>query len=131
MYGCGESDRLIVAEKRLNKGCGAPQSAESVEPSGLTKGNSFLQNKFRTQCREGLIWKTLNGHEARNRGYSQETVPTSSLWTCKVSWSGYGRLPAGIRSYGSHRSGTTCATSIDFDRPTSASSGMPHRESMD
>ena len=41
MYGDGKSDRLIVAEKRSNKDCGAPQSAESVERSGLTKGNSF------------------------------------------------------------------------------------------
>jgi hypothetical protein len=51
MYGSGKSDRLIVAEKRSNKDCGAPQSAESVEPSGLTKGSSFEQSKYRTQCR--------------------------------------------------------------------------------
>jgi len=41
MYGDGKSDRLIVAEKRSNKDNGAPWSAEDVEPSGLTKGNSF------------------------------------------------------------------------------------------
>ncbi len=41
MYGSGKSDRLIVAEKRSNKECGAPQSAEGVEQSGLTKGNLF------------------------------------------------------------------------------------------
>jgi hypothetical protein len=51
MYGSGKSDRLIVAEKRSNKHCGAPWYAESVEPSGLTKGNSFQQTKFRTQYR--------------------------------------------------------------------------------
>jgi len=51
MYGDGKSDRLIVAVKRSNKDCGAPWSAESMEPSGLTKGNSFQQNRFRTQCR--------------------------------------------------------------------------------
>jgi hypothetical protein len=51
MYGSGKSDRLIVAEKRPNKDCGAPQSAESMEPSGLTKGNSFQQSKYRTQSR--------------------------------------------------------------------------------
>ena len=51
MYGDGKSDRLIVAEKRSNKDCGAPQSAESVARSGLTKGNSFQQTKYRTQCR--------------------------------------------------------------------------------
>ena len=54
MYGSGKSDRLIVAEKRSNKDCGAPQSAESVEPSGLTNGNSFWQTKYRTQCRGGV-----------------------------------------------------------------------------
>ena len=52
MYGDGKSDRSIVAEKRSNKECGAPQSAESVEPSGLTKGNSFEQTKYRTLRRE-------------------------------------------------------------------------------
>ena len=54
MYGDGKSDRLIVAEKRSNKDCGAPQSAESVERSGLTKGNSFQQTKYQTQCRGGV-----------------------------------------------------------------------------
>ena len=39
MYEDGKSDRLILAEKRANKDCGAPQSAERVEQSGLTKGN--------------------------------------------------------------------------------------------
>jgi hypothetical protein len=78
MYGDGKSDRLIVAEKRSNKDNGAPWLAEDVEPSGLTKGNSFWQDRFRTQCRQGSIWTTLNGHEARNRGYSQETAPTSN-----------------------------------------------------
>ncbi len=41
MHGGGKSDRLVVAEKRPNKDCGAPWSAEGVEQSGLTKGNSF------------------------------------------------------------------------------------------
>ena len=91
MYGDGKSDRLIVAEKRSNKDCGAPWLAENVEPSGLTKGNSFQQNRFRTQCRYGSIWTTLNGHEARNRGHCQEIVPTSHPQTCKVRWNGYGR----------------------------------------
>ena len=53
MYGDGKSDRLIVAEKRTNKDCGAPRSAESVEPSSLTKGNSFQPTRYRTQCRGG------------------------------------------------------------------------------
>ncbi len=53
MYGGGKSDRLIVAVKRLNKDDGAPSLAEDVEPSSLTKGNSFQLNKYRTQCRRG------------------------------------------------------------------------------
>ncbi len=38
-----------------------------------------------------VIWTTLNGHEARNRGHCQEIVPTSHPHTCKVRWNGYGR----------------------------------------
>ena len=53
MYGDGKSDRLIVAVKRSNKDCGAPESAEDVEPSGLTKGNSFQSTRYRTQRRGG------------------------------------------------------------------------------
>jgi len=41
MHGDGKSDRLILAVKRSNKNCGAPQLAENVERSGLTRGNSF------------------------------------------------------------------------------------------
>ena len=53
MHGDGKSDRLIVAVKRSNKDHGAPWLAENVEPSSLTKGNSFQLTKFRTQCRRG------------------------------------------------------------------------------
>ena len=53
MYGGGKSDRLIVAEKRSNKDDGVPLLAEDVEPSSLTKGNSFQLTKYRTQCRRG------------------------------------------------------------------------------
>ena len=49
----GKSDGLIVAEKRSNKEDGAPSSAEGVEPSGLTKGNTLHQTKSRTPSREG------------------------------------------------------------------------------
>ncbi len=84
MYGSGKSDRLIVAEKRLNKHCGAPWYAESVEPSGLTKGNFVSAKQVPDTVPEGSIWTTLNGHEARNRGHSQETAPTSNPETCKV-----------------------------------------------
>ena len=38
-----------------------------------------------------VIWTTLNGQEARNRGDCQEIVPTSHPHTCKVRWNGYGR----------------------------------------
>ena len=86
---CAPSDP--TAEKRSNKDCGAPWLAENVEPSGLTKGNSFQQNRFRTQCRYGSIWTTLNGHEARNRGHCQEIAPTSNPQTCQMRWDGYGR----------------------------------------
>ena len=37
------------------------------------------------------IWTTLNGHEARNRGHGQETVPTSIPNACEMRWNGYGR----------------------------------------
>jgi hypothetical protein len=53
MHGSGKSDRLIVAEKRSNKDDGAPWSAEKVEPSSLTKGNSLQSTKYRTQRRRG------------------------------------------------------------------------------
>ncbi len=53
MYGCGKSDSPIVAEKPLNKGWGAPQPAEEVEPRGLTKGNPLRQIRSRTQRRAG------------------------------------------------------------------------------
>jgi len=53
MYGCGKSDSPIVAEKPLNKVWGAPQSAEEVEPRGLTKGNPLRQIRSRTQRRAG------------------------------------------------------------------------------
>ena len=42
-----------VAVKRSNKDHGAPWLAESVEPSSLTKGNSFQLTKYRTQRRGG------------------------------------------------------------------------------
>ena len=53
MHGGGKSDRLIVAVKRSNKDDGVPWLAENVEPSSLTKGNSFQLTKYRTQRRGG------------------------------------------------------------------------------
>ena len=51
MHGCGKSDRPIVPGKLPNNGIGAPTPAEEVEGRGLTKGNSFRRNRFRTQRR--------------------------------------------------------------------------------
>jgi len=53
MNGGGKSDSLVVAEKPSNKDWGAPQTAERVEPRGLTKSNLLWQTRFRTQRREG------------------------------------------------------------------------------
>ena len=49
----GSLTASIVAEKPLNKGWGAPQLAEEVEPRGLTKGNPLRQIRSRTQRRAG------------------------------------------------------------------------------
>ncbi len=76
MYGDGKSDRLIVAEKRSNNDCGAPQSAESVEPSGLTKGNTFQQTKNRTQCRGGVD----RDNSKRARSEKSWTQPRDSAY---------------------------------------------------
>ena len=57
MYEHGKSDSPIVPEKLSNNGCEASRLAERAERAerrGLTKGNSFQQNKCRTQCRESL-----------------------------------------------------------------------------
>ena len=63
------------------------------------------------------------GYRARNRGNSQGSAPTFGPLTCKARWSGYGRLPAGIKEHGSQRSGIMSTTSIASGRPTLASSG--------
>ena len=47
----GKSDSFIVAEKPANKGWGAPQSAEWVEPRKLTERNPRWQDRCRTQRR--------------------------------------------------------------------------------
>ena len=122
MHGGGKSDRLIVAEKRSNKEGGVPPLAESVERSGLTKGNSFQQNKYRTQQpEEEVTWRALNGHTARNRGNGQETEPTSVPRTCPVRWNGYGRLPAGISYYGSPQGELGAGRRLLWLRPSTTS----------
>jgi len=39
---------------------------------------------------EGAIWRTLNGHEVGNHGYSQGEAPVLIPRACKARWSGYG-----------------------------------------
>jgi hypothetical protein len=93
MYGDGKSDRPIVPEKPPNKGRDASRAAEGVEERGLTKGNSFEQNRLRTPSRaKGRARRTLNGHEAGNGGYGQEPRPTlAPTTTCKARSIGYAR----------------------------------------
>ncbi len=45
MNGHGKSDDSVVLMKLPNNGCGAPQSAEGVEGSGLAKGNFSSANQ--------------------------------------------------------------------------------------
>ncbi len=59
MNGGGKSDSLIVAGKPSNKGWGAPQFAEGVEPRRLTKSNLQQQNRSRTQRRAGSEYGRL------------------------------------------------------------------------
>lgn len=54
MNGDGKSDSLIVPEKPVNKGGGAPLPAEPVEERGLAKGNLVRQNRDRAQDRISL-----------------------------------------------------------------------------
>jgi group II intron reverse transcriptase/maturase len=49
-----KSDDCVVPEKRPNKVCGAPQTAEGVEGRRSTKGNPDRQNGDRTQSRVTL-----------------------------------------------------------------------------
>ena len=98
MHGDGKSDRSVVAEKRSNKECGAPHSAESVEPSGLTKGNSFVQTKCRTQRRERFDMD----NSKRARSEKSWTQPRASAYVepanLQARWSGYGRRSDGKHS---------------------------------
>lgn len=54
MNDSGNSDKLIVPEKRANKGSGGPVPAERVEGRGLAKGNSGEQIRFWTQGQNDL-----------------------------------------------------------------------------
>jgi hypothetical protein len=80
MYGDGKSDRLIVAERRSNKEDGAPPSAESVEPSSLTKGKALQQSKCRTLSREG--GDMVNSKRARSE--KSRTQPRAYTYVSPV-----------------------------------------------
>jgi len=54
MYGDGKSDRPIDTEEAAEQRQVRFLSAEAVEERGLTEGNLFQQNKFRTQSRERI-----------------------------------------------------------------------------
>ena len=76
MYGTGKSDRLILPEKRANKGDGAPPLAEPVEGRSLTKGNPSKRNKDRTQSREGRDRE----HSKRARSEKSRTQPRARAY---------------------------------------------------
>ena len=76
----GKSDRLIVAERRSNKEGGAPFSAESVEPSSLTKGKTLQQTKFRTQSREGGDM----GNSKRARSEKSRILPRDRAYVASI-----------------------------------------------
>jgi len=77
MNGSRKSDSFVVPEKRPNKGCGAPHTAEGVEGRRLTKGNSGQQTKPRTQSREGLQQALDRIRQAARRDKQQRFT---ALW---------------------------------------------------
>ena len=86
MYGDGKSDRLIVAVKRSNKDDGVPWLAENVEPSGLTKGNSFQQNQVPDTVPGGFdMANSKRARSEKSRTQPRDRSPTSRrhrLATC-------------------------------------------------
>jgi len=64
MYEHGKSDKPIVPMKLANKGGCEDSGGAGEEGRGLTKGNLFWQNRFRTLCREGV--DMANPKRARN-----------------------------------------------------------------
>ncbi len=72
-----KSDSFVVPEKCLNKGCGAPQTAEGVEGRRLTKGKSVQQTKRRTQSRESLQQALDRIRQAARRDKQQQFT---ALW---------------------------------------------------
>jgi RNA-directed DNA polymerase len=70
MYASGESDEPVVPTKRLNKE--EPSSAESVEGSGSTKGNTDEAYTRRTQGRERVSQGLGGVREAARRDKKQK-----------------------------------------------------------
>ncbi len=70
MYASGESDEPVVPTKRLNKE--EQSSAESVEGSGSTKGNTDEAYTRRTQGRERVSQGLGGVREAARRGKKQK-----------------------------------------------------------
>ena len=66
----GESDERVVPAKRLNKG--EPSSAEGVEGSRSTKGNTEETYTLRTQGREGVSQGLEGVREAARRDRKQK-----------------------------------------------------------
>src|SRR5262245_8558954 len=75
MHVCGESDGLIVPEKRANKAGAGAWAAESAEGRRLTKGNATQAHSCRTQSRGSesqRLWRVRQA--ARRDGMC---IPTS------------------------------------------------------
>ena len=77
MHEHGKSDSPIVPEKLSNNGCGELQSAERAEGRGLTKGNSFQQDKCRTQGRASLQSAL---ERIRQAAAGDKKLRVTSLW---------------------------------------------------
>src|SRR5262249_53497457 len=82
MHVCGESDGLIVPEKRANKAGGYALAAESAEGRRSTKGNAPQAHSCRTQSRGSesqRLWRvrptTKKGRAGR--GYATP-IPTTA-----------------------------------------------------
>lgn len=73
----GKSDSLIVPGKPVNKGSGAPGSAEPVEGRGLAEGNPTRRPRSRTQSREILQQATRRIRQAA-KGRKKERF--TALW---------------------------------------------------
>ena len=79
-----------------------------VEGRGTDRGELVEVQHTPDAEPEGAIWRTLNGHEAGNRGDSQGNEPTSNPWgVCYRGWSEYGRQREGMRVFGAPICSTT------------------------